>query len=286
MPQQHGYFPQVIVPTGGTQQPSPAPASPSAPPHIHSGPSSNPWRVLPVGASLEQLITPYGFTSWQREARRKGEASIYSTQISSQRPVQFPMLTFEVPKSMGLFVNMIDFKAFTFSGIAAGETVEVDPGNLSTKLAFNLEYGGNRPFNSEVEISPLLLAPSDSQTQRASLRTEYYLNSAISGESAASGIQKGLLPFDFMRPGSDVGPLNLYVNSQNNQFKVSAFIFQSFEIPISYFQVKIAGYLTSQTAAEEILGRMKALLCRAPSSPHLPDATGTEIPGAPLREGW
>jgi len=260
--------------------------NPSAPPHIHEGPSANPVRVLPVGASLEQLLTPYGFTTWQREARRRGEATIYSTAISPQRPVQFPMISFEVPKSMGLFVNMIDFRAYTFSGIAAGETVEVDPGNLSTRIGFDLEYGSSRPFNSEVEITPLILAPADSQTQRASQRTEYYINSALSGESAASGVQKGLIPFDSMRPGSDVGPLNLYVTSQNNKFKVNAFIFQSFEIPISYFQVKIAGYITSQTAAEEILGRMKALLCRAPRSPHLLDAAGTEIPGAPSQEGW
>lgn len=260
MSQQAGYFPQVIVPSPkGQQQPSQ-----DAPPHIAPATPGMVTRVLPVGASLEELLNPYGFSTWQRNSRRKGEASIYNPSLSPDRPVQFPMATFEIPKTMGLFLTMIELRAYTFSGIAAEDTVEVDPGNLTTSLAFDLTYGINRPFNSESEITPLLIAPSDAVAQRVAQRSEYYINSALSGQSAASGVQKGLLPFDFMRPGSDVGPLSVYVSNQAGRLNVSAFVFQPLNLPVAFFEVKLAGYLTNQTVAEQVLDRMKALLSCPP----------------------
>lgn len=214
--------------------------------------------VIPAGASLEELIRPYGYSTWQRINRRQGTPSLYNPSVSSANPVQFSMGAFEVPKTMGLFVTQIGFRAFTFSGIAAGDTVEVDPGNLTTSLAFDFRVGANRPFQAEDEIVPVIITADDQLSARASNSAGLYASASASGQAASSGAQRGLLPLDLMRPGSDVGPLSVYIVSQDGKFSVDCYVFEPLDLPVAFFELKISGYITGQSESEKLLQKLRA----------------------------
>jgi hypothetical protein len=157
---------------------------------------------------------------------------------------------------MGLFLTTWEVRIFTFSGVAAGDTVEVDPGNLTTLLGLDFTVGSDiRPFVSESEIVPTIISAENAITQRASNSAARYATARANNQTSA-GASKGLLPFDNRRPGSDVGPFSVYIGPQSGQFSVKAFLFRRLSLPVAFFQLRLAGYLTNQIDAERTLSKI------------------------------
>lgn len=259
-----GYQPQVVVPTAAKNAGSPIQPKPPAP------------RVAVVGASLLQHITPGRYQPYQRQQRVLGDASLYNTDLSTQRPFQFSLGNFEVPGTSAVILTEVELRVFTFSGIAATDSVEVDPGNLTTQLAFSLTVGNERkPYNALSDIVPVLFAVG---TRNQSVP---FYAVAAANQLSTSGQGNGLLPFDGERPGPISGPVSVVIQPQEKTFEGLCYVFRQLPIPVKFFQFKLAGYITDQSTAQELLANIVTL----PSAPCLVlsplDATGTENPGAP-----
>lgn len=260
-----GYFPQVLVGPGATRHSAATQGTSVSPPT-----AARPQVVTLPGSSLFDVVQPPRHNTWQRNTRRQGDASLYSANLSPSRPYQFPLGTFEIQNNMGLFLTTWEVRIFTFSGVAAGETVEVDPGNLTTSLGLDFTVGsGIRPFVSESEIVPTIISAENSITQRASNSAARYTAARATNQTAASGASKGLLPFDNRRPGSDVGPFSVYIGPQSGPFEVKAFLFQRLSLPVAFFQLRLAGYLTNQIDAERTLDKILVPLPEPPPCPSL-----------------
>lgn len=277
MSQQYGYFPQILVGPGATPPEKPASAGQSV-----AAPQPLPPGVVTLpGASLFEALNPPRLATWQRQTRRQGDASLYNPGLAPGKPYQFSLGAFEVPKSMGLFLTTWEVRIFTFSGVGASDTVEVDPGNLTTSLALDFLVGERRPFQADNEIVPQIIVSEDALTQRGSQSAAFYLSQSAQNKTSASGASKGLLPFDNRRPGSDVGPFSVFIQPQDGKFGVSCFVFEPLQLPVAFFQLRIAGYLTNQADAQRTLEKMIVPLpkIRALRSPSLSCATGPKPPG-------
>lgn len=277
MSQQYGYFPQVMVGPGATPpQGTQAPGGTSAP----NPASASPSVVVFPGSSIYDLITPPRLATWQRETRRQGDPSLYNPSLSPGKPYQFSLGSFDVPKTMSIFITTWEVRIFTFSGVAATDTVEVDPGNLTTSLALDFNVGGRKPFQSESEIVPQIISPEDALTRRGSQSSSFYLAAATQNKTASSGSGNGLLPFDNRRPGSDEGPFSVLVQPQDSKFSVDCFVFEPLRLPVAFFQLRLAGYLTGQSDAQRTIDKMiLPLPDRALRSLCLSRATGQTPPG-------
>lgn len=239
-----GYHPQVIVPTPAKNAGSPVGApEPPAP------------RIAIVGASLLDQITPERFTPYERKVRVAGAASMYDPAVSPSRPVQFTAMNFALPNTMGLIVNKIMLRAFTWSGIAASDTVEVDTGNLTTSIGYVFTYGGEtKPYNSLSTVKPLVFANGSGQ-----LTTPENFQDAMreANKASPSGLGNGLFLFDEERPGTDQGPVSVYIDPQSKTFQINVYIFNQLPIPVAFFQAEIGGYLTDQQTAEKLRGSIR-----------------------------
>jgi hypothetical protein len=251
-----GYFPQVLVGPGATRPGATPPSAATQGTSVAPPPAARPQVVTLPGSRLFDVLQPPRHNTWQRNTRRQGDASLYSANLSPSRPYQFPLGTFEIQSNMGLFLTTWEVRIFTFSGVAAGDTVEVDPGNLTTLLGLDFTVGSDiRPFVSESEIVPTIISAENAITQRASNSAARYATARANNQTSA-GASKGLLPFDNRRPGSDVGPFSVYIGPQSGQFSVKAFLFRRLSLPVAFFQLRLAGYLTNQIDAERTLSKI------------------------------
>lgn len=238
-----GYHPQVVVPTAAKNAGSPIQPKPPAP------------RVAVVGASLLSQITPGRYIPYQRQQRVLGDANMYNPDLSPQRPFQFSLGTFEVPGTSAVILTEVELRIFTFSGIAAADSVEVDPGNLTTQLAFSLTTGGERkPYNALSDIVPVLFAIG-TRNQTA----PFYAGAAAANQLSPSGLGAGLLPFDGERPGPVNGPVSVIIQPQERTFEGLCYVFRQLPIPVKFFQFKLAGYITDQSTAQELISNIVAL---------------------------
>lgn len=275
-----GYHPQIIVPTPGKMSGAPASLQPG-PEELRNRSS----RVSVVGAGLLDQLTPDRYRVYQRQVRVLGDASLYDTSLSPAKPFQFSLGSYEVPSTMGIFITEIELRVFTFSGVAARETEEVDPGNLTTNLGYSFTYGAeSNPYDSLSDITPVLFAVGT----RAPTVPFYAANAAIN-RTNPSGKGAGLFPFDGSRPGPVDGPVAVYIDPQSKTFQGLAYCFKPLEIPVAFFQFKVAGYQVDQNTASNLLKSIVALPSALLLAPSPLDAAGTHIPGAlsqtPSRSG-
>ncbi len=275
-----GYHPQITVPTSEKMNGAPASLQPG--PDNESNRSS---RVSVVGAGLLDQLTPERYRVYQRNIRVLGDASLYDPSLSPERPFQFSGGVFEVPATMSVFITEIELRIFTFSGVAARETVEVDPGNLTTNLGYSFTYGADtNPYDSVSDITPVLFALG----ARNQTVPFYAANSAIN-RTNASGRGAGLFPFDGSRPGPQDGPVAVYIDAQSKTFQVLIYCYKPLEIPVAFFQAKVAGYQVNQETARSLLLSLVPLPSALLLAPSPLDAAGTHIPGAlsqtPSRSG-
>lgn len=277
---EQGYHQNIIVPSPGKMN--------GAPHSLQPGPEelrNRSSRVSVVGAGLLDQLTPDRYRVYKRQTRVTGDASLYDVSLSPARPFQFSLGAYEVPPTMGIFITEIDLRVFTFSGIAARDTVEVDTGNLTTNLGYSFTYGGEtNPYDSLSDITPVLFAVG---TRSATV--PFYASNAAINRTNPSGKGAGLFAFDGSRPGPSDGPVAVYIDPQSKTFQGMAYCFKPLDIPVAFFQFTLAGYQVDQNTASNLLKSIVPLPSALLLAPSPLDAAGTHIPGAlsqtPSRSG-
>ena len=212
----------------------------------------NPTFTQVPGGSLYDLLLANRYTPWAEEARKIGDASMYDPDLSPSQPFQFPMMTVGVPQSMGIFVTGYEARIFTFSGVTATDTVEVDPGNLSTSLGIEFLIGQASPFRVRTEITPVQSGLQAVPPSQLGPR-QTFANARGASTGGASGQGRALLPFDQRPVLGEKGPWSVYLEPQTGALTVAIYVFEPLTFPVAFFQVKLTGYTINQETGLKIL---------------------------------
>lgn len=223
-----------------------------------TGTVKNPAVTRHLLGALQPVILAERLQPYQRVFRSQGDGSMYATTISPRRPFQFVIGEVNVPSSQANFIFITDWhvRAFTFSGAAAEDTSELGPGSLTTKVGIDFLLGGDRPFSAAAQITPI---PPEFKnetglefTNPRTGQTSVYRRARASGFGAATGAGVALLPLTNDKIGSEEGPWSVVVRDGRN-VRVALTVFEPLPLPVSFFEVKLAGYYLNQELGLQLL---------------------------------
>jgi hypothetical protein len=116
-------------------------------------------RVLPAGGALAAKLLPEAMVPFERRFAILPPDGIYSA--TPQRPVQFTLGMFVVPRTMGLVLAEYRFQPYRFDGVLAGQPVPLESRRLSLSIAYDMRIAQTgRPGNIINQIIPGSSSPT------------------------------------------------------------------------------------------------------------------------------
>ncbi len=249
-------------------------------------------RILPAGGALISRLLPPSATPFERRFAIRPPVGIYTA--TREKPVQFTLGTFVVPKNQALALCEFRFLPYRFDGVIAGQTIPLEDRRLSLSIGYDLRVGplgrSGNIVNQAIPGSPLAalnpaypalqtggtvmqgLPAAPSGLGGATVETIYGIL-ALSGENP---IAPGLAPAPSqpsqfvttlfgasMLPQSQDGhqgptgmPFTYYAN-ENDNVLLTVGAFAPVQIPLAYFEGWLMGYLLPINALKKMLEKVR-----------------------------
>lgn len=227
----------------------------AAPPGVGSSPK---LVHQPGGDVLLQLKHP-AFTTFEQLYRRLPREGWFSPRVNPQRPIQFELGSYTVPKDNAVWLTDYSFSVFRPSGIDAGDFQEAERGRFSNQLGFDLTIGNSRPGNIMYQLDPQPVQTDRTAFERvvSSRAPVGEFNRAASNSFASvAGQGTALLPVRRAVQGPPQGPFT-FVVGPGRVIALSCVIFRRVRAPISCIQGRIAGFQITNTLSDSILQRLR-----------------------------
>lgn len=220
------------------------------------------FRINLAGNQICSLITPESVTPLERLYRRKPVDGIYTA--TPQRPFTFELGAIEVPAQMSLVILDTRWAINVPSGLAVGDTRELEDRRLSTVLGYDMKFTDSRTADIAYELEPSIPTPATStfspdsnagsipgngisgvpQSLFARLRAQQV------GAASASGLST--MPQRHRRDSQLDMPFTYLVGS-NKRVNFEVTVFRSVPIPITFFEVEMSGFLIGANAIGEFM---------------------------------
>lgn len=235
--------------------------------------SCSTFRINLAGNQICSLITPESVTPLERVYRRKPIDGIYTA--TPQRPFTFELGAIEVPSQMSLVILDTRWAINVPSGLAVGDTRELEDRRLSTILGYDMKFTDSRTADISYELEPSLPSPATS-TFSPDSNAGSIPGNGISGVSeslfarlraqqvgAASASGLSTMPQRHRRDSQLNMPFTYLVGS-NKRVNFEVTIFRAVPIPISFFEVELSGFLIGANAISEFVKSVRP--CISPGS--------------------
>lgn len=224
------------------------------PPQVAGAGGSVAGKVVLPGGALYQISQHPAVETFERQYRVLAEDSMFSPELSPQRPFTFEIGSYRVPNSMALALYDYEFTAGAFSGVSAGNTVPLEEGSFSTVWGFDITINESRPVNATYELDPVPIVGGKRAYQEPTVTTtrspvQQFDIDASNSFAAAGASARATLPFRTNRSGPRQGPWT-QVAPQGSSVSVKCIIFQPLPQPIPYVQACIRGYLMPVTVLD------------------------------------
>ena len=223
-------------------------------------------RVNLAGNKIGSLVMPDGITPLERLFRRLPVDGALTA--SPERPFSFELGSIDVPSQMSFVLLDYRFAIHVPSGIAAGDTRELEDRRLSLQVGYDVKFTDSRNDNLLFELDPSL--PGDSSST--------FAPDSNAGSIPGNGIS-GVAPSLFERlrtsnsgsnrpTGLSARPqrhrrdsqLNMpftYVVNENKRVNFEVTVFRPIPIPVSFFEVEAAGFFIGQNAIRDFVQSVK-----------------------------
>ena len=218
-------------------------------------------RINIAGNKIGTLITPTNVTPLERLFRRFPEEGTLTA--SPSQPFSFEIGAISVPAQMSFVLLDWRFAIYVPSGIAAGDSRELEDRRLSQQVAYDVKFTDTRPDNVSFQIDPSYPAPATSTFAPMS-------NAGVIPGNGISGVPQSL--FDQLRTSSastrtaglSARPQRhrrdsqlempfTYVVSENRRVNFEVSIFRPIPIPIAFFEVEACGFFIGQNAIQDFV---------------------------------
>jgi hypothetical protein len=231
-------------------------------------------RVSLAGNKIGTLVMPDSITPLERLFRRLPvEGTLTAT---PDRPFSFELGAIDVPQQMSLVLLDYRWAIHVPSGLAVGDTRELEDRRLSLQVGYDVKFTDARKDNLLFEIDPS--TPSEATTTFASGSNAGSIpGNGVGGVSASvfdrlRGINAGK-----NRPaGSSSRPQRhrrdsqldmpfTYVVNELKRVNFEVTVFRPLPLPVSFFEVEVSGFLIGQNAIQEFMQSVKPCLPKAGS---------------------
>jgi hypothetical protein len=196
---------------------------------------------------IYQEIQPDLYQSFERHFRKAPDPNFY---VNLPGGFTFELGGLAPQRDQVLLITSYKISAARIAGIAAGDTVPVEPERFATCWGFDITVGGTRQRNCTYEIDPQPIAVGQQATLsvpsgRGGSPT-YYARQRANAYAQRSGAGSSLLPFRAERYGAPSGPFTIVVKD-GASVSVRCAIFKPIPVPLAYVEVRLAGYLLPDT---------------------------------------
>lgn len=226
--------------------------------------------IVPAGGAFVNRLLHPDFVPFQMNFRALPQSGMMTA--SRQRPLQFTLGAFTVPKSMALGLGEYRFRPYRFEGLVPGDAVPVEDYRLSLEIGNDvLMNNQSRPGNIRLQIIPAVppaISPSNAGLVNGGvvfppLTVQNFTNVAAAYPALEISNQSNQLvtdpsnPRQFVstlsgasvipqRPEGHLGPDNMpftYFVEENQAVVLQTAIFAPVRIPIAFFEGELKGYL-------------------------------------------
>lgn len=223
------------------------------------GAGYEPHLIHEPGGDLVRGLQSTVFTSYEELYKALAEESWFAPSVSPQRPVQFELGSFTVPKNKVLLVCDYRFKIYRQSGIDAGDVLPVEEGRFSGVMGFDITVSGRRMSHLLYQIDPVPV-----QVQRQSFDTPpgqranqaQFNRAAFTSFAANTASGLSLLPVRAERQGVPNMPWTVYARA-GSRVAASVVIFRRIPTPISSIEGSIKGYTVDDQTITAVMNRMR-----------------------------
>lgn len=219
-------------------------------------------RINIAGNKIGTLVTPDSITPLERLYRRLPVDGTLTA--SPSEPFSFELGSLDVPQQMALVLLDVRWAIYVPSGIAVGDTRELEDRRLSTVLGYDMKFTDTRTANLEYNLEPSVPSSATSTFSPDS-------NAGSIPGDGVSGVNQSL--FDQLRAqqigGSQAAGLSTmpqrhrrdsqldmpftYLVTENKRVNFEVTVFRPIPIPISFFQVEMSGFLIGQNAIKDFV---------------------------------
>lgn len=209
----------------------------------------------PGGDVLRRLEHP-AFTTFER-MRRIGppdNGSWFNPAVSPQAPVQFDILSFEVPRGQQAWIFDYSFSVFRQSGVDPGDIIKAEDGRYSNQMGFDVQVDGSRVGAIQYGLVPIpqpTLRPQFSSPTAQSPRT---INPNDYAGPASQGLS--LQPLRESPAGARGAPFTLIAN-EGQRVNVTCVIFRRLRTAVAAVEGRIGGYLLATNFATSLVNRLR-----------------------------
>lgn len=219
-------------------------------------------RVSLAGNKLGSLLTPEGVTPLERLFRRfPTDGTLTAT---PERPFLFEIGSIIVPEQMAFALLDVRWAIYVPSGIAPGDTRELEDRRLSRQVSYDVTYTDSRKSNLLYELDPSF-PTQENATYAPGSNAGIIPGNGISGvpQSVFDQLRAGLsgrnLPTGFsgqpQRHRRDAQlnmPFTELVN-ENKRVSFQVQVFRPIPIPVSFFEVTVSGFFIGQNAIRDFV---------------------------------
>lgn len=214
-------------------------------------------RVNLAGNQIGTLVTPESITPLEQTFRRNPvDGTLTAT---PERPFVFELGAIDVPSQMSFVILDVRWAVYIPSGIAVGDTRELEDRRLSTVLGYDMKFTDSRNANLRYELEPSDPTPL-TNTFSPDSNAGSIPGDGISGvpqslfaqlraQQVGSGTAAGLstMPQRHRRDSQLNMPFT-YLVSANKRVNFETIVFRPIPIPIAFFEVEVSGFLIAQNA--------------------------------------
>jgi hypothetical protein len=202
------------------------------------------------GGTLVKSLQTIAFDTFEYGFSQMPGDSIYSTQVSLNKPIYIELGQYVVPKGRMLLLTNYKFGVSGLSALEPGGATDLPVDQFQGSLGFDLTINRLRPSILRYELIPVAPpTPVFSGEGGAGLAPSPALIPASPG-----GLS--LLPARDARQGDPQLPFTLYAQEQQS-VRVVAVVFRRISTPVTAIKASIQGYLISQQVGVALLQRLR-----------------------------
>lgn len=207
-------------------------------------------RVVLAGSQLMSLVNHPSVVPVERVWRKLPLTGAFTANAAA--PFSFELGAVQVPAQMVMILLDYRFGIYVPSGIAPGNSMELNDRELSTSVGYDVRFTEKRPDNIRYELTPtaptetnpLTFSPQDnagtipgelSPVSEATFATLRAANSRASVSSAMA-----TLPQRHRRDSQLAMPFT-YIIASNQRLNLRVNVFSGIPIPISFWEGEVSG---------------------------------------------
>lgn len=223
-------------------------------------------RVNLAGNFISSLVTPKSITPLERLFRKNAVSGVFTA--SPTRPFRFELGTLDVPQSMSFVLLDYRYAIYAPSGVAAGDTYELEDGRISTSVGYDLTFSGSRMADIAYQLEPVDPQPSVASSFSPDSNAGSIPGNGISGvppslfdqiradsSAASANVALSTQPQRHRRDAQLAMPFT-YIVAANKRVSLSVVVFRPIPFPISFFQGELSGFLIAQQALDAFMDKV------------------------------